>query len=84
MTPPGEPLRSVYVLPARQAKPAGKGFGDAEEFERELTSRFAAGVACEPFVPTETEMRPLTPCEYNRCAGGQASGTTASSTLTCW
>ena len=66
MTLPVEPQRIVCALHTRQAKPARKGFGDAEEFERELTSCFAAGVACEPFVPTETEMRPLAPCEYNR------------------
>ncbi|HEU5377575.1 MAG TPA: hypothetical protein VFV38_19300 [Ktedonobacteraceae bacterium] len=50
-------LRVVCVLPARQARPVRKDKREAEQVKRELTSRLAAGIASEPFAPTETIMR---------------------------
>src|SRR5712691_6181448 len=47
------------MLSCRQAEEGCEGFGDAEQLDGDLASRWSARIASQPFLPTEAIMRPL-------------------------
>ncbi len=69
MKQPDEPTRIVCALLPCQAKPARKGFGDTEQFERKRTSRSGSGIASQPLLPGQTVMRTLGTRDRGRSSG---------------
>ena len=53
------PLAVKTMLSCRQAERGGKAFWDAEQLDRDLTSRWRTRIASEPLCPTEASMRSL-------------------------
>ena len=69
-----QPSRAwVFPLCSCQTEPARKALWETEQLEGELTSRFGASIASEPFLPTETVMRPLGKGEDHLRGGGEAA-----------